>query len=76
MLAIGRADLAEDPELADNAGRDKRRDELYAIIDQWVGSLPLSEVLAVLNRAEVPASHIYSIDKNKLYSRDTQTYKS
>ncbi len=62
MHAIGRADLAEDPTLADNAGRDARRDELYAVIDQWVGTLPLSEVLATLNRAEVPASHIYSIE--------------
>jgi formyl-CoA transferase len=30
MHAIGRDDLAEDPTLADNAGRDARREELYA----------------------------------------------
>ena len=29
-LAMGRADLADNPTLADNAGRDARRDELYA----------------------------------------------
>ncbi|SFP88142.1 formyl-CoA transferase [Geopseudomonas sagittaria] len=62
MLAIGRDDLAEDPSLADNAGRDARRDELYGVIDRWVQSLPLGEVLAVLKQAEVPASRIYSAE--------------
>ncbi|MCY1421924.1 Succinyl-CoA--L-malate CoA-transferase alpha subunit [compost metagenome] len=62
MLAIDRADLAEDPSLADNAGRDARRDELYGVIDRWVQSVPLDEVLAVLQRAEVPASRIYSAE--------------
>ena len=62
MQAIGREDLAGDPTLADNAGRDARRDELYALIDRWVRSLPLDEVLAVLQRAEVPASRIYSAE--------------
>ena len=40
MRAIGRDDLADDPTLADNAGRDARRDELYALIDRWAASLP------------------------------------
>lgn len=62
MRAIGRADLADDPELADNAGRDARRDELYGVIDRWAASLPLAEVEAVLLRAEVPASRIYSAE--------------
>ncbi|MCQ4348456.1 CoA transferase [Pseudomonas stutzeri] len=62
MLAIGRHDLAEDPSLADNAGRDARRDELYGVIDRWVQSLPLDTVLAVLAQAEVPASRIYSVE--------------
>lgn len=62
MLAIGREDLANDPQLADNAGRDARRDELYAAIDVWVRSLPLDAVLAVLQQAEVPASRIYSAE--------------
>ncbi|MBV2131439.1 CoA transferase [Pseudomonas sp. MAP12] len=62
MLAIGRDDLANDPSLANNAGRDARRDELYGVIDRWVQSLPLEEVLAVLRQAEVPASRIYSAE--------------
>lgn len=60
MRAIGRDDLAADPTLASNDGRDARRDELYGIIDRWVGALPLEQVLATLNQAEVPASRIYS----------------
>ena len=61
MQAIGRSDLAEDAQLADNAGRDSRRDELYGVIDRWAASLPLAEVEAVLKKAQVPASRIYSI---------------
>lgn len=60
MRAIGRDDLADDPTLADNAGRDARRDELYALIDRWAASLPQDEVLKILEQAEVPASKIYS----------------
>lgn len=62
MRAIGRDDLADDPSLADNAGRDARRDELYGVIDRWTASLPLSEVEATLISAEVPASRIYSAE--------------
>lgn len=62
MRAIDRSDLADDPTLADNAGRDARRDELYGVIDRWAASLPLSEVEAILVRAEVPASRIYSAE--------------
>ncbi|WLG33127.1 CaiB/BaiF CoA-transferase family protein [Pseudomonas simiae] len=60
MLAIGREDLANDPELASNDGRDGRRDELYGVIDRWVNSLSLDQVVEQLNQAEVPASRIYS----------------
>ncbi|MDH0097823.1 CoA transferase [Ectopseudomonas hydrolytica] len=62
MLAIGREDLANDPDLASNDGRDARRGELYEVIDRWTASLPLSEVEATLRGAEVPASRIYSAE--------------
>ncbi|MFN4340570.1 MAG: CaiB/BaiF CoA transferase family protein [Azonexus sp.] len=61
MRAIGRPDLADDPGLADNAGRDARRDELYALIDAWCAGLEEAEVLAVLAEAEVPSSRVYSV---------------
>ncbi|MDO9322036.1 MAG: CaiB/BaiF CoA-transferase family protein, partial [Pseudomonas sp.] len=60
MRAIDRDDLASDPSLADNAGRDARRDELYGVIDRWASSLPLDALLHTLSNAEVPASRIYS----------------
>ena len=62
MAAIGRDDLANDASLADNAGRDARRDEIYAVIDGWVGQHSEADVLATLEQAEVPASRIYSIE--------------
>ena len=62
MRAIDRTDLADDPGLTDNAGRDRRRDEIYGVIDRWVASLPLAQVEAILKQAEVPASRIYSAE--------------
>ena len=60
MLAIGRPDLADDPSLVDNAGRDARRDEIYGLIDNWCAAYNEAEVLAMLAAAEVPSSRIYS----------------
>ncbi|WP_437883670.1 CaiB/BaiF CoA transferase family protein [Pseudomonas sp. LRF_L74] len=62
MRAIDRHDLADDPQLASNDGRDARRDELYGVIDRWAASLPLAHVEAILSQAEVPASRIYSVE--------------
>ncbi len=62
MRAIDRDDLADDPSLADNAGRDLRRDELYGVIDRWANATPLTQMLETLNSAEVPASRIYSAE--------------
>ena len=62
MQIIGRDDLANDPELAGNDGRDARRDELYGVIDRWVASLPLETVLQQLSTAQVPASRIFSAE--------------
>lgn len=61
MNAIGRADLANDPTLADNAGRVKRTEELDAAIGAWTGANRLDDVLKVLEGADVPAGRIYSI---------------
>jgi len=61
MHAIGRADLAEDPGLATNEGRVPRTQELDDVIGRWARSHPLDEVLAVLERAEVPSSKVYDV---------------
>ena len=51
IAAIGRDDLVNDASLADNAGRDARRNEIYALIDQWVAAHTEADVLATLERA-------------------------
>ena len=61
MRAIGRADLADDPGLADNAGRTRRTTEIDGVIEAWTRSLDLEAALEVLTRAEVPAGRIYDI---------------
>ena len=61
MRAMGRDDLASDPSLADNAGRTARAAELDAAIEAWTSGLPLPEVLAKLQAAEVPGGRIYSV---------------
>ena len=61
MNAIGRDDLANDPSLADNAGRAKRADELDGVIGGWAARHDADEVVRVLNQAQVPNGKIYSI---------------
>lgn len=61
MQAIGRADLAEDVQLASNAGRDARAEEIYGVIDRWVGGHDAHEVIETLSAAQVPVSPIYSV---------------
>jgi formyl-CoA transferase len=61
MLAIGRSDLADDPQLASNAGRDARAKEIYGVIDAWVGANDAEAVLRTAAEAQVPASRIFSV---------------
>jgi formyl-CoA transferase len=61
MTAIGRKDLADDPDLVDNAGRSQRRDELDHVIGEWTGRNAVGHVLEVLADAQVPSGKIYSI---------------
>jgi formyl-CoA transferase len=61
MAVIGREDLANDPSLADNAGRAKRVDELDRVIGAWAARHDADEVVRVLNEAQVPNGKIYSI---------------
>ena len=61
MLAIGRDDLANDPGVADNAGRTARTEELDAAIGVWTGAHPLEQVLEILDKADVPSGRIFSI---------------
>ncbi|MGV2288004.1 CoA transferase [Trinickia sp. YCB016] len=60
MTAIGRADLAADPALANNAGRVVRVDELDRAIERWSVERSVKDVLAALSDAGVPAGKIYT----------------
>ena len=60
MLSIGRADLAGDPTLADNAGRVARVAELDAAIEAWTLARPVDDVLTLLGNAKVPAGKVYT----------------
>jgi len=61
MVSIGRQDLADDPSLANNAGRVRRTEELDRVIGEWTARHTLDDVLAVLEQAQVPSGKIYSI---------------
>lgn len=61
MNAMGRADLADDPRMANNAGRVQHEAELDAAITAWTGTLDAADVLAMLDKAGVPAGPIYSV---------------
>lgn len=59
MCTIGRDDLAADADLAGNAARWRRRDELDEAIEAWTRQHPRAEVLRLLDDASVPAGPIY-----------------
>ncbi len=61
MTAIGRDDLGGDPALADNSGRVARVAEIDAAIGTWATQRSVTEVLAALDAAAVPAGRIYSV---------------
>jgi len=61
MAAIGRADLGEDPGLANNAQRAARVDELDAAITAWTVQRPVAEVVATLQAVSVPVGRIYTV---------------
>ncbi len=61
MTLIGRDDLAQDPALADNAGRVARVAELDEAIGTWTAGRSVADVLAALDGASVPAGRIYTV---------------
>lgn len=61
MTAAQRPDLADDPRLANNAGRVEHQAEVDDAISGWTGSLSSNDVLARLESAEVPCGPIYNV---------------
>ena len=61
MRAAGRDDFADDPRLADNAGRVAHQREVDDAIAQWTRTLDADRMLEILDGAGVPAGPIYSV---------------
>jgi len=61
MAAVGRPDLGEDPQLAHNDGRVARAGQIDDAIQGWCEQMDIEEALAALERAQVPASRIFSV---------------
>ncbi|MGA8114065.1 MAG: CaiB/BaiF CoA-transferase family protein [Actinocatenispora sp.] len=59
MAAIGRDDLATDPELADGPGRARRAAELDEVITDFTSRHTLAEVVDLLGGAGVPVGPVY-----------------
>ncbi|HHH27009.1 MAG TPA: CoA transferase, partial [Polyangiaceae bacterium] len=61
MRAIGRDDLAADPDLAENPGRVARAEELEAAITQWTETRTVGEVVDALVPVSVPCGPVYDV---------------
>ncbi|MFC7514677.1 CaiB/BaiF CoA transferase family protein [Herbaspirillum sp. GCM10030257] len=61
MLAIGRQDMADDPQLARNDGRVPRTAEIDGAIQAWCSTQNIEQALAILKAADVPVGKIYSV---------------
>ena len=60
MTAIGRDDLGQAPDLADNAGRVARVAEIDAAIQAWTAQRSVQAVTQALSAARVPAGKVYT----------------
>jgi len=58
---MDRPDMANDPRLANNAGRVEHEAEIDADISAWMESMDSATALERLDRARVPAGSIYSV---------------
>jgi crotonobetainyl-CoA:carnitine CoA-transferase CaiB-like acyl-CoA transferase len=61
MNAIGRADMADNPDYAHNDGRARNAGVIDAAIGHWASALELDKVLEILDQAGVPAGRVYDI---------------
>jgi formyl-CoA transferase len=61
MLAIDRADMANDPQLERNDGRVPRTEEIDRAIQAWCSGKTIEDALAILQAADVPVGKIYSV---------------
>lgn len=56
--ALGWADIARDPRFATPDARVENRDALYAILDPIVAEMPSEDLMALLEKAQVPSAPV------------------
>ncbi|CAO5192149.1 CoA transferase [Frankia sp. AiPs1] len=59
--AIGRADLAADPDFADPVRRLTRAREVDEVVATWIAGQTLEEAMAVFEREEIAAAPVYDV---------------
>jgi crotonobetainyl-CoA:carnitine CoA-transferase CaiB-like acyl-CoA transferase len=57
--AVGRPDLAEDPDYVDPVRRQERAVEVDALVAEWIATRTLDEAMTVFRAAEVAAAPVY-----------------
>lgn len=57
--AMGRPDIAANPEYQGHAARGRHQAELDSIIGAWTGSLPTAEVLRLMDEYKIAAGLVY-----------------
>ena len=62
MVAAGHPEMAENPAMADNAGRVKHEAELDKALADWCASKPASEIVDILEAERVPVGLIYNVE--------------
>ncbi len=62
MTVAGRSDMAENPEMADNAGRVVHEAEIDQALSDWCAAHSSTHVIDVLEEARVPVGPIYNVE--------------
>ena len=62
MVAAGRADMAENPGMANNAGRVQHQQVIDKAIADWCQTLDSAEIVSILDGERVPAGPIYNVE--------------
>jgi len=62
MKAAGAPEMAEDPDLADNAGRVEQEQKIDAVLSTWCAAYSLDAVLEKLTQANVPGGPVFNVE--------------
>ena len=62
MTAAGRSDMAENPAMADNAGRIVHEEEIDKALADWCSAHSSVHIISTLEEVKVPVGPIYSVE--------------